>query len=241
MIYGVIVAGGVGKRMGNIDKPKQYLHIGNKPMIVHTVEKFYINQRIDKIIILCPNQWISYTEDILKDYLPDDSRYVVIEGGSVRNETIINAIDYIEENYGLDDLTYVITHDAVRPFVTQRIIEDNIAFAETGTPCDTVIPATDTIVKSIDGEYLSEIPNRAEYYQGQTPQSFLAKEFKELYYALTTEEKEALTDAAKVFVMNDKKVAVVKGEAFNIKVTYAYDLQLAETLLRGEKSAEYSL
>ena len=235
MIFGVVMAGGIGTRMGNVDKPKQFLLIGGKPIIVHTVEKFCINNRLEKVIVLCPEQWVSYTRDLLAKYIPDSGRYVVIAGGKLRNDTMMNAIKYIEENYGLDDKTYLITHDAVRPFVTQRIIDDNIAYAESMTPCDTVIPATDTIVESVDHENIASIPNRADYYQGQTPQSFGAKEFKELYESLTDEEKGILTDASKVFVMKGKSVALVQGETFNIKVTYPYDLQLAETLLRGEE------
>lgn len=235
MIFGVVLAGGIGSRMGNVEKPKQYLHIGGKPIIVHTVEKFCVNSKMEKVIVLCPEQWVVYTKDILKKHLAMLDRVVVIPGGKTRNDTILNAINYIEEQYGIDDSTIVVTHDAVRPFVTHRIIEDNIRMALEGVACDTVIPATDTIVESMDGEVISKIPDRSKYYQGQTPQSFKAKMFKELYSSLSVEEKEILTDAAKVFVIKGEKVGLVQGETFNIKVTYPYDLQLAETLLRGDK------
>lgn len=234
MIFGAILAGGIGSRMGNVDKPKQFLFIGNKPIIVHTVEKFMINDKFEKIIVLCPEEWKTYTKDLLNKYLPGND-VAVIPGGAVRNETIMNAINFIEENYGLGDETVIVTHDAVRPFVTHRIIEENIQCAVEGVACDTVIPAADTIVESLDGESLSNIPDRSHYYQGQTPQSFRAKKFKDLYLSLSEEEKSILTDAAKVFVIKGERVAIVKGETFNIKVTYPYDLQLAETLLGGEK------
>lgn len=235
MVYGVILAGGIGSRMGNVDRPKQYLHIGKKPIIVHTVEKFIINDEFEKIIVLCPAQWVTYTRDLFKKHLPETNRVVVIEGGKERNDTIMNAIRYIEENHGLDEDTIVVTHDAVRPFVTHRILEENIECAKKGVACDTVIPATDTIVESTDGETIASIPNRANYYQGQTPQSFKAKRFKDLYETLSDDEKKILTDAAKVFVVKGEKVELIKGETFNIKVTYPYDLQLAETLLGGDK------
>ena len=234
MIYAAILAGGIGSRMGNTDKPKQYLNIGRKPIIVHTVEKFIINDKIDKVIVLCPAQWLNYTRDLLSKFLPGN-QVVVIEGGSTRNGTIMNAISYMEENDGLDDETVIVTHDAVRPFVTYRIIEENIALAQEGYACDTVVPATDTIVESQDGSVISLIPDRSKYYQGQTPQSFRAKRFKELFSSLGDEEKAVLTDAAKVFVVKGDPVRLVTGETFNIKVTYPYDLQLAETLLGGEK------
>ena len=235
MIFGAILAGGVGSRMNMADMPKQFLPLGDKPIIVHTVEKFIINDAFEKVIVLCPAQWITYTKDLFRKHLPENNDVVVIEGGKERNDTIMNAIRYIEETDGLDEETVVVTHDAVRPFVTHRILEENIEYARKGIACDTVIPATDTIVESTDGETIANIPNRRNYYQGQTPQSFRAKKFKDMYETLSPEEKAILTDAAKVFVVKGEKVALVKGETFNIKVTYPYDLQLAETLLGGDK------
>lgn len=236
MIYGVVLAGGIGSRMGNVDKPKQFLEIGKRPIIVHTVEKFLVNSRIDKVIVLCPEQWISYTKDLFKKYGVPMDDLNIIQGGKTRNDTIMNAIAFIEETDGLQEDTIVVTHDSVRPFLTHRIINDNIEAALSGVACDTVVPATDTIVESQDGKVISQIPDRAHYYQGQTPQSFRAKHFKDLYNSLTDEEKVILTDAAKVFVIKGEKVALVQGETFNIKITYPYDLQLAETLLGGEKN-----
>ena len=231
MNFGVILAGGVGHRMG-ADKPKQFLQVGEKPIIVHTVEKFALYREFEKVIVLTPEEWIEYTKDVLEKYLGNMDNVVVIRGGAVRNETIMNAVRYIEAEYGLDD-AIIVTHDAVRPFVTYRIIEENIAAAVEFGACDTVIPATDTIVESEDGKALSSIPDRSKLYQGQTPQSFRAAELKETYEALTEEEKEILTDAAKIYVIKGKPVHIVKGEPFNIKVTYPYDLAVAETLMKG--------
>lgn len=234
MVFGVILAGGIGSRMGNVEKPKQYLTIGDKPVIIHTLEKFYVNQSFEKLIVLCPSQWVEHTKNLVKKYLKDTQRVAVIQGGETRNETILNSIRYIEETYGLDDDTIIVTHDSVRPFLTHRIIEDNIRYAKEYGACDTVIPATDTIVESLDGSCISNIPDRKSMYQGQTPQSFQAKKLKELYLGLSEKEKEILTDAAKIFVMKGEKVHLVEGEVFNIKITYPYDLRVAETLIKGD-------
>lgn len=233
MNFGVILAGGIGSRMGNVEKPKQYLTVGDKPIIVHTIEKFYVNDKFEKIIVLCPAQWVGHTKDLVKKYVKDEGRVAVIQGGDTRNETIMNSIRYIEENYGVDEDTIIVTHDSVRPFVTHRIIEDNIRYAREYGACDTVISATDTIVESTDGKVISLIPERNRMYQGQTPQSFQAKKLKELYTALSGEEKKILTDAAKIFVIKGEKVYLVEGEVFNIKITYPYDLRVAETLIKG--------
>ena len=232
MVFGVILAGGVGSRMGNVEKPKQFLTVGGKPIIIHTLEKFYVNDKFEKIIVLCPEPWIEHTKNLIQKYLKDEGRIVVLSGGATRNDTIMNSITYIEKEYGLDVDTVIVTHDSVRPFVTHRIIEENIKYAIEYDACDTVIPATDTIVQSDNNKTISSIPDRSKMYQGQTPQSFKAKKLKDLFLSLSEEEKEILTDAAKIFVIKGENVHLVEGEVFNIKITYPYDLRVAESMLK---------
>ena len=234
MVYGVILAGGIGSRMGHVEKPKQFLNIGGKPIIVHTVEKFCLYSEFEKIIILCPKKWVEYTKSILQKYTGESDSIVVLEGGETRNETIMNSIRYIESEGNLNEDTIIVTHDAVRPFVTYRMLEENVLACEKYGACDTVIPATDTIVASEDGITISEIPDRSKLYQGQTPQSFKALKLKNLYESLTDSEKAILTDAAKILVMKGEDVHLVKGETYNIKITYPYDIAVAESLLRGD-------
>lgn len=232
MIFAAILAGGTGTRMGKIDTPKQFLDLGNKPIIIHTIEKFVINKKIDKIIVLTPKNYISSTINLIEKYIPNND-IIVIEGGKTRNDTLLNSIDYIDEHFGIDDDSILITHDSVRPFVTHRIIEDNIDAAIKYGACDTVIPATDTIVESIGGKTISNIPVRDNYYQGQTPQSFNINKLYNLINSLTEEEANILTDACKIFTLKDEEVYLVNGEVTNIKITYPYDLRLANSILEG--------
>ena len=234
MTYGVILAGGIGSRMGG-DKPKQYLTVKGKPIIIYTIEKFLVVPEFEKVIVLCPKQWVEHTKNLIEKHIaPAKDRVAVIEGGSTRNETIMNAIKLIENEGNLNDDTIIVTHDSVRPFVTHRIIEENIKAAEEFGACDTVVPATDTIVEAIDNTTISNIPDRSKMYQGQTPQSFKALKLKNMYESLTDEEKDILTDAAKIFVIKGEKVALVQGETFNMKITYPYDLRVAKSLLEDE-------
>ncbi len=147
----------------------------------------------------------------------------------------MNAISYIEEQGDLTEDTIIVTHDSVRPFITHRIISENVRYAQKYGACDTVIAATDTIVESRDGEIISEIPERSKMYQGQTPQSFCAVKLKNLYESLTEEEKQILTDAAKIFAIKGEKVYLVQGEVSNIKITYPYDLRVAEALIKEDR------
>ena len=100
-------------------------------------------------------------------------------------------------------------------------------------PLSLTVPATDTIVESLDGELISSIPNRSVLYQGQTPQSFNMRELRETLESLTPEESAILTDACKAFVLRGKKVALVRGDVSNIKITYPQDLRVAEAMLEA--------
>lgn len=234
MIFAAVFAGGVGSRMGNSDTPKQYLELGSKPIIIHTIEKFFINESIDEIIVLCPKPWVAHTRSLVAKFIPEGKKISVIQGGDSRNGTLENAIKFIEENYETDEDTVIVTHDAVRPFLTHRMIDENVDAALKYGACDTVIPATDTIVESENGSMISCIPDRKKMYQGQTPQSFRLKELERVLASLTEEEKAILTDACKIFSIKNKDVYMVNGEVFNIKITYPYDLKVAQTLLKGK-------
>lgn len=236
MTYGVILAGGIGSRMGG-DKPKQYLTVKGKPIIIYTIEKFLVVPEFEKIIVLCPKQWVEHTKNLIEKHIaPVKNKVAVIEGGDTRNETIMNAIELINSEGNLNDDTIIVTHDAVRPFVTHRIIKENIVAATEYGACDTVVPATDTIVEAMDNTFISNIPDRSKMYQGQTPQSFKALKLKNMYDMLTAEERSILTDAAKIFVIKGEKVALVQGEAYNMKITYPYDLRVAKSLLEDESN-----
>lgn len=230
--YAAILAGGSGTRMGNSETPKQFFELGGKPILVHTIEKFCVANCFDAVVVLCPEQWVRQTCDLLAKYCPlfaDSIR--VTAGGASRNDTVRNAIEFIEANFSVDDETIIVTHDAVRPFVSQRIIEENIQAARESGACDTVIPATDTIVESLDGANITNIPDRSVLYQGQTPQSFNLRRLKELVGSLSEQEKNLLTDACKIFVLRGQKVALVRGDSSNMKITYPQDMRLAKALL----------
>ncbi|MFD1172402.1 IspD/TarI family cytidylyltransferase [Oceanobacillus picturae] len=233
MIYAGILAGGKGTRMGNVPMPKQFLTLNDKPIIVHTVEKFVLNNKFEKIIIATPKEWVNHTNDILKKYNLDFPRIQVIVGGEDRNSTIISIADYIETEFSLGDEDILVTHDAVRPFLTHRILQENIEEGLAHNAVDTVISAVDTIVESNDDSFISSIPRRDYMYQGQTPQTFNIKKLKSLYNILTPEEKTILTDACKIFSIKGEDVKLVQGEIFNIKVTTPYDLNVANAIIKG--------
>jgi len=119
--------------------------------------------------VLVPEDWMDYTKEILRRDFGEEPDIEVIAGGELRNDTIMNGIAYIKANLPYDEETVVVTHDAVRPFVTAEMITANVAAMKDYVCCDTVIPATDTIVESLDHTAVTSVPDRAYLYQGQTP------------------------------------------------------------------------
>ncbi|MBQ6830116.1 MAG: 2-C-methyl-D-erythritol 4-phosphate cytidylyltransferase [Clostridia bacterium] len=235
MIFGAILAGGVGSRMHMADMPKQFLPLGDKPIIIHTLEKFLTCSRFEAIYIGVHADWINYMTDLIEKYVPAALQEKVrpVAGGSDRNTTLLNVIAAIEDVFGESDEHIIVSHDSVRPFVTLRMIEENIDYAAQYGAVDTVTPAVDTIVVSSDGKFISNIPNRAQMYQGQTPQSFRINLLKELYHSLSEEEKGLLTDACKICVVRDHPVYLVEGSYTNLKITTPGDYKIAQAMVGG--------
>ncbi|MGT2771441.1 2-C-methyl-D-erythritol 4-phosphate cytidylyltransferase [Streptococcus marimammalium] len=232
MIYAGILAGGKGTRMGLQDMPKQFLELGSKPILIHTIEKFILVKEINKIVIGVHPDWIIYTEDLIKKYLsPFIEKIVIAPGGSNRNDTITNIITKIKTEFSSNDDDIIITHDSVRPFVSLKTIKENIWLANNYDAIDTVVEAVDTIVESKDKESISNIPERQYLYLGQTPQTFKMSDFMSFYNALSENDKEILTDACKIFTINGKKVGLAKGDYSNIKITTITDLKIARSMI----------
>ncbi|MCD8149259.1 MAG: 2-C-methyl-D-erythritol 4-phosphate cytidylyltransferase [Clostridiales bacterium] len=235
MVVAGIVAGGVGARMGNSVVPKQFLEIGGKPIIIHTIEKFLVSADIDYIVVGVHADWQDYLEDLIHKYIKDSKRIEITAGGKNRNDTIQKIIEKADEMWHVEDDTIFVTHDAVRPFVSLEIIEENVKMAKEYGVCDTVAEATDTIVQSDNRQFITEIPRRDEMYQGQTPQSFKYGLFREVYNSMTEEELNIVTDACKMFFLRGHNVYLVKGSVQNFKITYPFDLKMANCMLEVSK------
>lgn len=237
MIFGAILAGGTGTRLNISDMPKQFLPLGDKPIIIHTLEKFLTCTRLDHIYIGVHQDWMGYMDDLVSMYVPAYKHKVhMVSGGTDRNSTIQNIIGAIERNFGESEDHIIVTHDAVRPFLSLRIIEENIDGAIVHGAVDTVVSAIDTIVVSDNGKTISEIPDRSRIYQGQTPQSFRVCTLKKLYLSLTEDEKKILTDACKIFVIRNCPVHLVEGSGTNIKITTPADYRIAQAMVGGKVS-----
>lgn len=232
MIFAGVLAGGIGSRMGNYTIPKQFLLINDRPIIAHVIDKFIVHNDIDHVIAGVNPDWYRYMLDIKEKYYKGVDKLVIVPGGSDRNSTINSIVEQTKKMSGSPD-DILVTHDAVRPFITLKMISENIDAAIKYGVCDTVIPATDTIVYSENKEYITDIPLRSNTYQGQTPQSFKVKLFEEVYSSMTDEELKIVTDACKMFMLKGHKVHLVEGNVSNIKITYPYDYKIAQIMMEN--------
>lgn len=230
MVFAVIVAGGIGSRMGNIDLPKQFMKLCGRPIIVHTVERFLHSERIDKIYIGAHPEWIDYLQELLREYFNSVDVAVVVPGGADRNATVFNVIDRIEADYGKSDEHIVLTHDAVRPFVTQKMIGDSIDATIRYGASAVAYNSIDTIVVSDDAEFITSVPERRKMYNVQTPQTFKINLLRNLFESLSEEEKKTLTDACRICTVRNQPVYIVEGDISDIKITTPTDFKFAEAI-----------
>jgi len=231
MNIAVILAGGSGTRMGS-DIPKQFIDIYGKPMIIHTIESFDVNSEIDKIVISCKEEWQEDLKIWIRKFGLNKVKYIV-SGGSTRQESVYNAIRALDGVCTDDDI--LVIHDAARPLISQRIINENIEGAKEFGAVDTVIPSADTIVKSVDGNTINSIPVRSELYLGQTPQSFKYNLIKSAHEASIENSTSDATDDCQLVLGINKNVHLVKGDKLNFKITTFEDLLLLKSVIKISK------
>lgn len=216
--------------MGNF--PKQFMDLGGKPVIIHSLETFLCCKKLDGIYIGVHPDWMEYTADLVEKYaFSHKDRIFLSPGGSDRNSSLFNVIKDISERYG-EDGHIIVTHDAARPFVSLKMIVDGIGYAEKYGACATVIPATDTAVISADGKKIDSMPVRKYMYNEQTPQSFDMKKLCGLYYSLTDRERADLTDACGIFVYKGEYVHMAMGDSMNMKITTPVDMVIAGAIMK---------
>jgi 2-C-methyl-D-erythritol 4-phosphate cytidylyltransferase len=219
----IILGGGSGKRFQG-ETPKQFLPLGTRPMIVHTVEAFQQVPAIDAIVVVVPEGWEERCADELQPYYCDKVMGV-ITGGETRQLSCWQALQYL----AADPPHICVIHDAARPLVTGEMIEQAAREGKKGMTFG--LPVIDTIVECRDGK-ISKILPREELRQVQTPQSFPFQTLWEAHrQALEEGVRDASDDASLVLRMGNQ-VRVIDGDPRNIKITGPADLELAQHLLR---------
>ncbi len=229
-----ILAGGVGSRMG-AKLPKQFLKIGDVPIVVRTVKKFLDTEEISRCILAMNEDWIEYSRRMLEEYEVDLERVVIINGGNTRFESLINLTMECQK---YDD-TIIITHDCARPFVTKEIIINCINACEKFDMATVSVKTIDTVLYSAPNHMESEsVPLRDRVFLDQGPQAYPVDTFLKLVEELSDDELGKYMEAGKLFLDKGLRVGIVEGSRLNFKITEELDLSYAEFLLKEGKINE---
>jgi 2-C-methyl-D-erythritol 4-phosphate cytidylyltransferase len=229
---GVVLAGGVGERVG-LDFPKQLLKIAGKPIIEHTLAAFEAAAEIDEVLVMMTPGYVDDVHAIVADR---DFRKVtaVLEGGETRNDTTKLALDQL----GTSECN-VLFHDAVRPLVSSRIVRECVNALRHFDAVDVAIASADTIVVvDADGDVITDIPDRSHLRRGQTPQGFKLSVIRRAYELAWQDSDFASTDDCSVVLkyLPDVAIHVVEGSEQNMKVTAPVDLFIADKLFQLSSS-----
>lgn len=224
----VILAAGSGSRTG-LSTPKQFLLLGGKTVLEHSVQTFHDHPGIDQVVIVTSTEFIPKVQDMVK---ADNWTKVtaVLPGGKERFDSSLAAVRHFSDKPDL----VMLFHDAARPLVSARIISDTLKAMETFNAVDVAIPAVDTIVQcDAAGTVMESVQNRNLLWRMQTPQGFRQKTIQQAYrIALQDPQFTATDDCGTVLrYLPHEKVGIVRGSERNIKLTYADDLPLLEFLL----------
>lgn len=228
MNIAILLAAGSGSRMG-LEEPKQFLLINNKPLFMYALETLNAHPYIDKIVLTISKEHEDEARKIVEKNHINKLVDIVI-GGDSRQESVFNSIKRLEE-LGVEDDDIVLIHDAARPLVSSDIIFNNIKMCEKYHAVDTVIPASDTIIRSINEKEIDSIPNRKELYQGQTPQTFKYKIIKDVHCKALKEKDLIVTDDCGLALHYAYPVHLVEGNKRNFKITNKEDLDLLSVYL----------
>jgi 2-C-methyl-D-erythritol 4-phosphate cytidylyltransferase len=234
---GVIFAGGVGSRMHSKEKPKQFLEMYNKPIIIHTIEHFERHPLIGAVVVVCVEDWIPYLEKLIYKYRIEKVKKVV-PGGKTGQLSIYNGLKAAKEISG-DEKSIVLIHDGVRPLINEKLITDNIESVKKHASAITTAVVKETILVVNDGtSTIDYVPSRKNSRVARAPQSFWLDDI------LSAHEKslaEGITDCIDSCTMMQRygyNLFLVDGPGENIKITTPEDFYTMRAILEAKENAQ---
>lgn len=236
MVYGLVLAGGQGTRMGNVGIPKQFLTINNEPIIIVTLRNLISMNLIDKFVIVCHKDYIQYLKNLIVEYNLNENSIEIVEGGKNRLDSVLNGCNHIVKENDIDDNDIFISHDSVRPFVSKHVIQELIKYAKEKKAATTVLNLIETIVEKNENGLLQKAYSRDNLFTDQSPQAFNIKYFLKCVNKIPLLIREKITDLSECIMFNNEYVYPVIGERDNIKITTSIDLIIANGILEEKEN-----
>ena len=230
----LIFAGGAGKRMNTVSRPKQFLELNGKPVIIYTLELFDNHPEIDGIVVVCLKDWIPFLQKQLKKF--EITKVVsIVAGGETGQDSIYNGLVAAKDVYG--DEAIVLIHDGVRPLITEQTITENILTTVTKGNCITCIPATETFVVSQQDGSLN-IPSRKDSLIARAPQSFILAQIIKAHDKARAEGRHDFIDSCTMMSHYGHHMNTIIGPMENIKITTPTDFFIFRAMVQVHENQQ---
>ena len=236
MNIAVIFAGGVGMRMRSKTKPKQFLEMHGKPIIIHTIEIFEQHSDIDAIVVVCIAEWISYLEELLSKFNIKKVKKIVA-GGASGQESIYNGL-CAAESIATNEKSIVLIHDGVRPLINEKVIYDNINSVKMYNSAITTVKVKETIMVVDENSMIKHIPERKNSRLARAPQSFWLDDIISAHRKAIDDGKTEFIDSCSMMQYYGKKLFLVDGPEENIKVTTPDDFYIMRAMLDAKENSQ---
>ena len=235
MNIAAIFAGGSGVRMHTKSRPKQFLELNGKPIIIYTLELFDNHPQVDAIVVACIDSWIPFLKKMIRKF--EITKVVeIVEGGETGQDSIYNALQAAERIAKGEEATVMI-HDGVRPLITEQTITDNLKTVEEFGSCITCIPATETfVVKQADGSL--EIPERANSLIARAPQSFRLADIMTAHRRAISEGRHDFIDSCTMMSHYGYTLKTIIGPMENIKITTPTDFFIFRAMVEVHENQQ---
>lgn len=234
----VIFAGGVGARMNAKSRPKQFLELNGKPILIYTIELFDNHPLIDEIVVVCLESWIPFLQKMIRKF-EINKVFSVVPGGETGQESIYKGLCEAEK-FAIsknDEECIVLIHDGVRPLITEDTISDNIAKVKECGSCITVVPAIETVVLKDSNGNLT-IPKRSNSMLARAPQSFYLKDIISAHRKAKSERNESFIDSCSMMSYYGYKLGLVQGPMENIKITTPTDYFVLRAMIEVHENQQ---
>lgn len=232
----LIFAGGTGTRMNSKTKPKQFLELNGKPIIIHTIEHFEYHEQIEAIVVVCIEDWIPYFRNLLERYNIKKVKWVV-PGGANGQESIYNGLEKLHEVYQ-DEPVGVLIHDGVRPLINEQLISDNIASVEERGNAITVTNAIETIITTDENKKIDNIIDRTKCSLARAPQSFVLQDIYGVHRKAIDEGRNDFIDSASIMRHYGYELYCVDGPTENIKITTPSDFYIFRAIYEAKENSQ---
>lgn len=226
MTTALIFAGGTGRRMNVRSKPKQFLEMHGKPIIIYTIEHFEYHEEIDAIAVVCIREWIEELKGLLRRFGITKVKRIV-SGGETGHDSIFLGLNAMKDFAGENDI--VLIHDGVRPLITEELISQNIEAVRRFGNAITSETVTESVIRSEDGRHVGSVPPRSQMYLAKAPQSFYYGRILHLYETAVREGVKTI-DSAHLCSLYKEPMHIVMSTKNNIKITEPADFYIYRAL-----------